>query len=219
MSESTRENAELPIEDRKLDELAGRILQGSGRRLVALVGAPSSGKSEIAEALGARINEEAPGRVAVVAMDGFHYDDAVLDALDLRPRKGAPETFDVGGLRATLARLRANEETWVAVPVFERDEELSRAGAKLIRRETEVVIVEGNYLLLDEDPWTRLLPFDLTVRLDVPEAELRRRLRRRWERYALPEEEIRRKIEENDLPNGRRVMERSREPDMVLAQG
>lgn len=210
------ENTEVPIDDQKLDELAQKLLQGSGRRLVAVVGAPSSGKSEIAEAMEARINADTPGRVAVVPMDGFHYDDAVLDELDLRPRKGAPETFDVGGLKATLERLRAGNEPWVAVPIFSRDDELSRAGAKLIRRETEVVIVEGNYLLLDEEPWTALPAFDLTVRLDVPEEELRRRLRRRWESYDLPEDEIRRRLEENDLPNGRRVTENSREPDMVM---
>lgn len=212
MSETT----EVPIDDRKLDELTERLLQGSGRRLVAMVGAPSSGKSEIAEALEARINAETPGRVAVVPMDGFHLDDEVLDALGLRERKGAPETFDVGGLKATLERLRAADEPWVAVPVFSRDDELSRAAARLVRRETEVVIVEGNYLLLDEDPWTGLPRFDLSVRLDVPEEELERRLRRRWESYDLPEDEIRRRIEENDLPNGRRVIERSREPDLVL---
>ena len=63
----------------------------------------------------------------VVPMDGFHYDDAVLEARGLRARKGAPDTFDVSGFTHLLNRLRVEAE--VAIPVFDRQMELSRAGA------------------------------------------------------------------------------------------
>ena len=107
-------------------------------------------------------------------MDGYHFDDRVLDLRGLRARKGAPETFDVAGLCHMLVRLKRNEETEIAVPVFDRDLEIARAGARLIPRSAKHVIVEGNYLLLDRPSWRDLhAHFDITVMIDVPEAVLR----------------------------------------------
>jgi pantothenate kinase len=150
-------------------------------------------------------------------MDGFHYDDLHLVPAGLRPRKGAPETFDVGGLRHMLLRLRANDEEAVAVPVFDRAIEIARAGARLIPRSVRVIVAEGNYLLLDRPPWDALRPlFDVTVMIEVPEDELRRRLRERWEGYGLTEEEIAWKLDGNDLPNGRVVMAESAAADFAI---
>ena len=86
----------------------------SGRRLIAIVGAPGSGKSTVAEGLIAQVNAVHPGGAAILPMDGYHFDDAVLDARGLRARKGAPETFDVGGLRHMLSRLKLNDEDEIA---------------------------------------------------------------------------------------------------------
>jgi len=100
----------------------------------------------------------------------------------LRPRKGAPQTFDVGGLYHTLKRLRARDEAEVAVPVFDRSIEIARAGARLIPASVGVIVVEGNWLLLDQAPWDRLRPmFDVTVMVEVPEPVLRARLQARWQ--------------------------------------
>jgi pantothenate kinase len=74
----------------------------------------------------------------------------------LRPRKGAPDTFDVGGLRHTLLRLKSGEEDHVAVPIFDRQLEIARAGARLIAKATRIIAVEGNYLLLRRAPWSDL---------------------------------------------------------------
>jgi pantothenate kinase len=135
----------------------------------------------------------------------------------LRARKGAPETFDVLGLVHMLDRLRRNQDDEIAVPVFDRDLEISRAGARLIPRAVRTLIVEGNYLLLDQDPWSRLYPmFDMTIVLDVPEDTLRQRLIARWRGYGLTPPEIEAKVEGNDLPNGRYVMSKSRPAGFVL---
>jgi pantothenate kinase len=105
----------------------------------------------------------------------------------------------------------------VAVPVFDRQIEIARAGARLIPAEVPVIIVEGNWLLLDRSPWDRLRPmFDITVLVDVPEPVLLSRLRRRWEGFGLSEAEIVAKLEENDLPNGRLVYQCSVQPDWIL---
>lgn len=189
-----------------------------GRSLIALVGAPGSGKSTLAEALEARLDRAAPGSAAILPMDGYHYDDAVLNARGLRLRKGAPETFDVAGLYHMLERLKRNDEAEVAVPVFDRTLEISRAGARMIPQGVRHLIVEGNYLLLDQAPWNRLRPlFDLTIAVTVPEPVLRARLVARWQGYGLPPEEIAAKVEGNDLPNGRFVHESSAAADHVIA--
>jgi len=201
------------------EELARVIAERdpSHRTIVAIVGAPGAGKSTEAERLVARLNDDADGRAALLPMDGFHYDDRVLIDRGLRTRKGAPETFDVLGLLHMLDRLRRNEEDEVAVPVFDRDLEISRAGARLIPRAARILIVEGNYLLLTQHPWSLLRArFDITVAIDVPEEILRQRLIERWRGYRLTPPEITAKVEENDLPNGRYVMANSEPADFVL---
>ncbi|MBA4491091.1 nucleoside/nucleotide kinase family protein [Paracoccus sp. S1E-3] len=200
------------IELEGLVALARGLLTRPGRQVIAIVGAPGAGKSTLVE----RLAEMLPDS-AILPMDGFHYDDAVLHQLGRRPWKGAPDTFDVGGLRSTLARLRDPAEGAVAVPVFDRDLEISRGSARIIPPEARLLLVEGNYLLLNAAPWPSLRPqFDLTVRIEVPEDELRRRLTRRWLGYGLTEAEIAFKLDENDLPNGRLVVREGAVPDYLL---
>ncbi len=154
---------------------------------------------------------------AVFPMDGYHFDDMILNARGLRSRKGAPETFDVSGLRHMLERLRLNEEDEIAVPVFDRTLEIARAGARMISREVKVLIVEGNYLLLNTVPWSALAQyFDLTASIRVSEEELRRRLIDRWQVAGMDTREIQARVEENDLPNGRRLLACSFAADFVL---
>jgi pantothenate kinase len=189
-----------------------RARADGGRRFItALAGAPGSGKSTLAAAVVAALGQGA----RAVPMDGFHYDDAVLDARGLRARKGAPETFDADGFVHLVQRLRAGGE--VAIPVFDRSLELSRAAADVVLADDRFLVVEGNYLLLNAAPWSDLVPyFDLTVYLDVPVAELDRRLVARWAHYGKTPQEARAWIDGNDRPNIDRVMRGSRPADVVV---
>ena len=188
--------------------------QAQGRFLTALAGPPGAGKSTLAAELVAALGKGAKA----VPMDGFHYDDAVLIARGARARKGAPDTFDVAGFRHLLTRLRSEDE--VAIPLFDRDLEISRAGADIVGPDDRILIVEGNYLLLNEAPWPDLAPlFDLTIWIDVPEAELDRRLMARWAHYGKTPAEARAWIDGNDMPNIRRVVAGSRPADLVIRQG
>jgi pantothenate kinase len=192
-----------------LKTLAGVIRERSAaaRSLTAIVGAPGAGKSTLAATLAAALDTDAPGSAAVLEQDGYHFDDRVLEQRRMRDRKGAPETFDTGGLFHMLRRLKDNREDEVAVPVFDRDIEIARAGARIIPRTVRSIIVEGNYLLLDRPGWRDLLPlFDITVMIVVAEETLRQRLIARWAGFQLSPEEIAAKVEGNDLPNGRLVI-------------
>lgn len=191
-----------------------RARAGSAERfVVALAGPPASGKSTVAAALATMLPE---GEAAVVPMDGFHFDDSVLRARGLSHRKGAPETFDYGGFETLLRRIRAGEDE-IAIPVFDRSMELARAAAAIVGKHIRFVLVEGNYLLLDENPWKGLAPlFDFTVFFEVPQAELDRRLVERWREHGREPEAARRWIDGNDLPNILRVLERRRAADLVL---
>jgi pantothenate kinase len=80
------------------------------------------------------------------------------------------------------------------------------------------VVVEGNYLLLDQEPWTRLARyFDVTIFLDVEDHVLRERLERRWLELGYDEERLRVKLDANDLPNIALVKSQSRAADFTVA--
>jgi pantothenate kinase len=199
--------------------IAAAIFKHTGkarRAIIAIAGAPGAGKSTLAEELLAVLPA---GNAANVPMDGFHYDDAVLNAKGLRQRKGAPETFDFDGYEALLQRLRTGDRD-VAIPIFDRSVELSRAAAAIVPRDVKFVLTEGNYLLLDEEPWSRLAPlFDFTIFLDEPREELERRLIQRWLDHGRTPEDGRNWVNSNDLPNVDRVLARRRKADLVVPHG
>ncbi len=142
-------------------------------------GRRGAGKSYRSALLCEAINQLRPGQAVVVPMDGYHFDNAVLGDEQL-PVKGAPHTFDVEGLHHDLTRIRRVDKP-VAVPVFDRPLDLARAGGRLVTPEHRIVIVEGNYLLLDQDPWRSLHAlFDWTLFIDVDDAVLVERLVNRW---------------------------------------
>lgn len=202
-----------------LEALGERLLQEPSprRRVVAIAGSPGSGKSTAAEQLKERLNAAVPGIADILPMDGYHYDDLVLNARGHRPRKGAPHTFDLDGFRFMLERLRADDGREVAVPVFDRAIEIARAGARIIEPASRIIIAEGNYLLLDEPDWRELgALFDLTVMLQAAETTLVARLTERWQGYGYEGETMRAKMEDNDLPNMRLVLARSRPADLVI---
>ena len=81
---------------------ARALLACPGRQVLAIAGAPGSGKSTLVESLPQAL---AGQPVAILPMDGFHYDDAVLHAMGRRPW-GRARHLRRGRLRSTLARLR-----------------------------------------------------------------------------------------------------------------
>jgi len=146
------------------------------RRIIGVAGAPGAGKRTYAERLVAE-SERDGVPAAYVAMDGFHLADTALTALGILDRKGAPETFDAWGYAALLRRLRERPEHMVWAPGFERVLEQPLAGAIGIGPEAELVVTEGNYLLVDRPEWRAVRrELDEVRFLDCPDDVRRPRL-------------------------------------------
>jgi pantothenate kinase len=186
------------------------------RHMVAIAGAPASGKSTLAEALCQALTALGEA-AAVVPMDGFHFDDIVLNARGHRARKGAPFTFDVAGFEVLLRRIRSCEPD-IAIPVFDRSMELSRAAAGIVAAQSRFILIEGNYLLLNEPPWDRLRSlFDYTIYLNVPKEELERRLVQRWLGHGFDKTYAANWIASNDMPNILTVIAKSGPADLTVS--
>lgn len=201
-----------------VDELAARarVLAATGsRRVLGIAGPPGAGKSTLAEA----VVEALDGLAVLVPMDGFHLADAELDRLGRADRKGAPDTFDAYGYAALLARLRTPRagET-VYAPSFERELEQPLAGALPVAPETPLVVTEGNYLLLDEAPWsTAVRPsLDEVWWVAVDEALRVDRLIARHVAFGKSPSDARAWVLRSDETNARRVASGQGRADVVV---
>jgi pantothenate kinase len=198
------------------DICRGLLEKASGARVVvAIAGPPGAGKSTLAELVAQRLN--ARGETAeVLPMDGFHMDNAVLEDKGILARKGAPASFDLRGFIDILKAVRAGGEE-VLVPVFDRSRELAIAAARAIPASCRFVVVEGNYLLLQQGRWAELRPlYDHAILLAPPMAEIEARLLERWNFYGLTGEALETKLHGNDLPNAQLVLTQSAGADLVL---
>jgi pantothenate kinase len=184
--------------------------------MIGIAGAPGAGKSTYAAAYVAELTVPA----SYLPMDGFHLADVSLRRLGLLDRKGAPETFDAWGFAALLGRLRDPEPHPVYAPGFERDLEQPVAAAIAVPPEAEVVVTEGNYLLLDRPEWRAVrAALDEVWFLDVDDAVRRERLVARHVRFGKTPSEAERWVATVDEPNARLVAASRPRADRWLASG
>ncbi|MEC8628460.1 MAG: nucleoside/nucleotide kinase family protein [Pseudomonadota bacterium] len=203
-----------------LNTVIARVLDTparEARKLIAVVGAPGAGKSTISAPLMAGL-AKAGARAAVIPMDGYHLDDRILGPRGDLSRKGAPQTYDVGGFRAMIDRVARGDTVYI--PVFDRSREIAIAGAEEIGADIDTVVVEGNYLLLQDGDWAGIKDrWDISLFLDVPEEVLERRLMARWRDLGMSEDQARTKVAGNDLINMRTVLDRSAPADITVPNG
>lgn len=197
------------------------------REIVAVAGPPGSGKTAFAALLTAVIDVLAGEKLAaLVGLDGWHYPNAHLDShtirrgdetLLLRKIKGAPETYDQGAIRAFLAAARGSEQ--LVYPVYSRELHDPIPGAGVIEPGQRIVVLEGNYWLLDEAPWKQYQAlFDLRVFLRAEPEVLLAGLRERHLRGGKSPEFVVEHLRRVDLPNIERVLGRSGPADVVVAK-
>jgi len=201
----------LPVGE--LVDRARALADAGPRQLLGIAGAPGAGKSTLAE----RIVAEVGPAARLVPMDGFHLAQSELVRLGRADRKGAPDTFDANGFVAVLRRLHRLEPTSVWAPAFRRDLEEPIAGAIEVPPEVRLVVTEGNYLLLRDDPWEEVRPLlhqawflDLDVELRL------RRLTARHEAYGKTPEQARAWALGSDEANAARVTGTADRADLVV---
>ena len=149
-------------------------------------------------------------------MDGFHLDNSILAERNLLDRKGAPATFDTAGFIHLINRL-TNFEDNVVIPEFDRNRDLSIAGSSIISTKDKVLIVEGNYLLIEEEPWAELRKsWDQTIFINPGIDTLEQRLLNRWLRHGLDAQDAKKRTISNDLPNARYVLKKSSVSDIQV---
>jgi len=192
--------------------------RAEGRRIVvAIAGPPGSGKSTLAADLVAALSQlDGSPSVALLPMDGFHLDNEVLDARGLRGVKGAPQTFDVEGFLALVSKIQGADGA-LTYPLFDRAQDKTIPDSGQLAADVQVVVVEGNYLLLQSEPWSALRNmFDVTVMLSVPSDVLRKRLVARWLEYGLTQDAAVARADGNDMVNARTVIEDSAVADLTI---
>ena len=177
------------------------------RILVFLAAPPATGKSTLAQFLAQLSNtEECLPPVQALGMDGFHYPNRYLAAhtilrdgeeIPLTSIKGAPETFDVPALAAKLSAARDERVTF---PVYDR--RIHDVVPDAVTADAPILLVEGNWLLLDEEPWRDLCGLaDYRLRIDAAPELLRDRLIARKVQGGSTAEDAVAFYEASDAPN------------------
>ncbi|MGW9079301.1 nucleoside/nucleotide kinase family protein [Streptomyces kronopolitis] len=184
------------------------------RPLLGITGPPGAGKSTLAAHLVAGL----AGQAALVPMDGFHLAEAELRRLGRTDRKGAPDTFDPAGYAALLARLRSPEpDAAVYAPAFDRRIEEPVAGSIPVAPHLPLIVTEGNYLLLDTAPWSRVRALlDEVWYVELDGAERIRRLVDRHERFGRTRADAERFVHTSDEANARVVAATRARADLVV---
>ena len=189
---------------RRLTELQ----KHENRRILAFLAAPpATGKSTLLQFL-ERLTQEQDDltRIQTFGMDGFHHPNRYLEThtilrdgveIPLKSIKGAPETFDVARL---AAKLRAAKEGATPFPVYDR--RIHDVVPDALTVDAEILLVEGNWLLLDEEPWQGLRTLaDYRLRIDAAPELLRARLIARKVQGGLSEAEATAFYEASDAAN------------------
>lgn len=198
-------------------ELAPRL--AAGRYLLGIAGPPGAGKSTLAAALAREVNRlrRDDHAAIVVPMDGFHLTHAELAARGIGDRKGAPHTFDAEAFVQTVHRLAAVPPMTVLAPRYDRARHEPVADAILVPPHAALIVIEGNYLLLDEAPWRDVpMLLDEVWHLDVRLETALGRARRRHLAGGCTPAEADAKLARNDRPNAERIAAAAPRADRVV---
>lgn len=221
----TTRDTRLRLDDDAIVQLAMELCGASeaararGRRFVlGVAGVAGSGKSTLAQRLVGAVNAAAVAAdFAVYApMDGFHLSNAALQRQGWIDRKGAPLTYDAAGYLAMLQHYRDRLHVG-DVPVYSRREHEPVPSDSPVTHATSLLIAEGQYLLLTDEPWCGLADvLDQTWWLDTPEDAAKRwTIQRHIDVGRTPQHAVE-KYERNDGPNSRLVREHRRDADRVV---
>lgn len=153
---STIQNILLPL----LEKLTN-LQKEEGRRIIVFLAAPPGcGKSTLSlylEYLSKTSNTYTT--IQAIGMDGFHHTNVYLnnhyrnDTNDLLAlHKGAPDTFNIESLKQHLIDIKEKEISYW--PIYDRTIHDPIDNAITVKE--KIILIEGNYLLLNKDKWKDL---------------------------------------------------------------
>lgn len=193
------------------------------RILVMLAAPPGAGKSTLLSFL-KYLSENTEGLrpITTIGMDGFHhYQDYLLTHTAMRDGKeiqmvkikGAPITFDLDLLTERIKDVAEGKECgW---PEYDRMKHNPVENAITVTG--DIVLLEGNYLLLKDDGWNELKKYaDITIKIDADIDMLRGRLIERKINTGVDEESARAFVEMSDLYNAKLCINNSQSGDIEL---
>lgn len=188
-------------------------LSARDRVLLGITGCPGAGKSTLADAVTAVVPSS-----AVLPMDGYHLLNDELVRLGRRDRKGAPDTFDVDGYVTLLDRVRhQNDGEVLTAPRYDRAASAPVAEAITVGSDIALVITEGNYLLLDQPPWSAVRPLlDEVWFVEVDEAARIARLIARHVEFGKSPEEASEWVMRSDEANAALIAATRGRADLVV---
>ncbi|MDI2090925.1 nucleoside/nucleotide kinase family protein [Commensalibacter oyaizuii] len=193
---------------------AKNLCRNGKRIILAIAGAPGSGKSTVAGLLHKALADCS----MVVPMDGFHLSNKELERLGRKGRKGAPDTFDVWGYKSLIERLKNQQKGEIIyAPEFYRTIEEPIAGSIPIFDDVPLIITEGNYLLLSQGEWNPLsLLFDERWFVTAPLLERQQRLVNRHHYFGRSIEDAKAWVVNTDEPNAQLIEKHHKNADLII---
>ena len=214
-----------PVLAQPLDYVGTALNSPSTRLLIGLVGVPGAGKTTLAAHWATHLNAaHGVGTAVALGMDGFHLTKAQLaqfpDPVAAFARRGAPWTFDAAGFVAALQRVRQSAGVCAATwPGFEHAIGDPIADATTIPAATRIVIVEGLYLLHDDDGWEQVRgQLDACWYLDTPlPVAMDRLAQRHMQAWGFTRQQADERIATNDGLNAQLVADSAVRADYLVS--
>ena len=190
------------------------LRNGGGRKILGIVGPPGCGKSTLAAALLELLGDDA----VAVPMDGYHLANVELARLGRAGRKGAEDTFDSAGYVSLLRRLKEQQANEIVyAPEFRREIEEPIANAIPVFPDTQLVITEGNYLLLDHGHWAGVSELlDEIWYVDIDHSVRRERLVKRHMHFGRSQSAAEDWVASTDEPNAVRIEATKHRADVLF---
>jgi pantothenate kinase len=205
--------------------------------MIAISGIPGSGKTTLAATVTTRLNalysSENPGVsnnsneiAAFIPMDGYHLSRAQLSAMpdpdNAHARRGAAFTFDGEKFLELVKKLRKPllpESTTLYAPSFDHAVKDPVEEDIPIHPSARAIFFEGNYLSLNKSPWKEAAELmDELWFVEVGFVKARERLVKRHVKAGITkdDEAANKRVSENDLVNGKEIVDERLEVDEVV---